>query len=562
MFANSLSTQKKLFIMFLIVALVPLLTLGIISYVQSAKVVNGKLSNYNHFAGEKIKTQLDQILEDMYYASSAIQQYVADSTAINLKHQEPKTYSDFKEANNLERLLQAHKKSKIRGIFIITSSGYYYGDYEFKTNLFKKQDIWKRAFWSGNSEISIYQPNHYKSNSPKHVLGLIVPLKYSYGVLNNSYLLMETDVDDLFELMRLLEQDLHSRITIRNEVGQLMYHTKSEETDRKDDIVWKEHTRINNWDFEIRVPRDEFYQSSRVIFKMVSIGIGVAFLLALMLSYIFSNHFTKGILNLKFAIDEVSKGIFDTKLSVDTKDEIGKLGLHFNRMVKKIKQLMDEVKEKEVIKREAEMKAVHYQINPHLLFNTLNTIQWKARLDGNKEIGKMLLHLTKVLEGNLNFNIELISIKEELEAIKHFLVIQELRYGSHFTFSIKMDQKLESGLIPRMTLQPMLENIFFHAFEDGKGNIELEFTEKDGYFQLNLKDNGKGMSQEKLEALFSRPDEKVRGGIGLYNVKQKFYIHYGKDYLIRTDSVVNQGTTISISWPVRWVEQYDESNSN
>ena len=116
MFINRLSTQKKLFIMFLIVALVPLLTLGIISYLQSSKVVNGKLANYNHFAGEKIKTQLDQILVDMYYGSSAIQQYLADSTAVNLRHQEPKTYSDFKEMNNLERLLQAHKKSNIRGI--------------------------------------------------------------------------------------------------------------------------------------------------------------------------------------------------------------------------------------------------------------------------------------------------------------------------------------------------------------------------------------------------------------------------------------------------------------
>ncbi|WP_059173427.1 sensor histidine kinase [Bacillus sp. FJAT-27445] len=548
--------------MFLVVALIPMLTLGAISYYQSSRVVNGKLSNYNHFAGEKIKTQLDQILEDMYFSAAEIKQYLADNTSVNLQHEEPRTYEDFKEVDNLQRLLQAHKKSNIRGIYIITSSGYFYGDYDFKMKEFKMQDIWKRTIWSGDSEIGIYQPNHLKDNQVDHILGLIVPLKFSYGVLNNSYLLIETDIDDVFHLMEVLEEDLQSRITIRNEMGQPLYHSKSAEADTVDDILWKENTNINNWEVEIRVPRDKFYESSQVILKIVFIGVLIATILALILSYVFSNQFSKRIFMLKWAIDEVSKGIFDTKLlSDDKKDEIGKLGSHFNRMVEKIKQLMEEVREKESTKREAEMKAIHYQINPHLLFNTLNTIQWKARMDGNVEIGKMLIHLTKVLEENLNSTIDLIPLKEELKTLQHFFAIQELRYGKNFTFSLKMDEQFEKGLIPRMTLQPMLENIFFHAFEDGTGTIGLEFLETLSYFRLVLKDNGKGIPPEKLSALFTRPNEKKRGGIGLYNVKQKFYIHYGTDFHINTDSVAGDGTTITITWPKRWVDE-DEYSSH
>ncbi|WP_048826776.1 sensor histidine kinase [Bacillus sp. B-jedd] len=547
--------------MFLVVALIPLLTLGIISYDQSSKVVNGKLSNYNHFAGEKIKTQLDQILEDMYFSAAEIEQYLVDSTSVNLQHQEPKTYEDFKEVDNMQRLLQAHKKSNIRGIYIITSSGFYYGDYDFKINEFKRQDIWKRTAQSGHSEMGIYEPSHLKNNQIEHVLGLIVPLEISYGVLNNSYLLIETDIDDVYDLMGVLEKDLQSRITIRNEMGEPLYHSKSAESDTADDILWKENTSINNWEVEIRVPRDKFYQSSQVILKMVSIGIFIAFILALILSYVFSTQFTRRIFELKLAIDEVSKGIFDTKLLADgQKDEIGKLGSHFNRMVEKIKQLMEEVREKESTKREAEMKAVHYQINPHLLFNTLNTIQWKARMDGNAEIGRMLVHLMKVLEKNLDCTIELIPLKEELQSLEHFFAIQELRYGKNFSFSLKMDGQLEKGLIPRMTLQPMLENIFFHGFEDGTGTIGLEVTESSSYFRLVLKDDGKGIPPEKLGALFTRPSGKGRGGIGLYNVRQKFYIHYGTDFHINTDSVVGTGTTISITWPKRWADEDDESS--
>jgi len=309
------------------------------------------------------------------------------------------------------------------------------------------------------------------------------------------------------------------------------------------------------------VPRDKFYQSSQVILKMVSIGIFIAFILALILSYVFSKQFTSRIFKLKLAIDEVSQGIFDTKLLADgEKDEIGKLGSHFNRMVEKIKQLMEEVREKESTKREAEMKAIHYQINPHLLFNTLNTIQWKARMDGNKEIGRMLMHLMKVLEKNLNSTIELIPLKEELQSLEHFFAIQELRYGKNFRFSLKLDERIEKGLIPRMTLQPMLENIFFHGFEDGTGEISLEVCESASYFRLVLKDNGKGIPPEKQSTLFARPNERRRGGVGLYNIKQKFYIHYGTDFHINTDSVVGTGTTISITWPKRWADEDEQSS--
>jgi two-component system sensor histidine kinase YesM len=360
-------------------------------------------------------------------------------------------------------------------------------------------------------------------------------------------------------MIKVLEKDLNSRISIYNQSGDSLYHTKSNDRDLENDIVWTESTKTNNWKIQFRIPYDEFYKSTRVILKVVTIGMVIAILLAMILSYLFSKQFSSKILKLKLAIDEVSNGIFDNKLPIETKDEIGKLSFHFNRMVYKIRQLMQEIKETEEVKREAELKAVHYQINPHLLFNTLNTIQWKARLEGNHEISKMLIHLTKVLQGNLNFTIGLISLQEELEAIHHFLKIQELRYGPNFTFQIIMEKKLEQALIPRMTLQPMLENIFFHAFEDGMGEIYIEVNEKNNCFELILKDNGKGMSQHKLESIFSIPpsNSNVRG-IGMYNVQQKFYIHFGKNHRITADSIEGQGTIISIYWPKRWVEESDK----
>jgi len=549
-----LNTQKKLLIMFLFAAIIPLMTLGLISYYQSSKVVKDQFRNYNQFASEKIQNELDRMIGEMYFSVESIRQYITDQSSIKLSNQRPKTYAEFKEEINLERMIQTYKNVGIKGIYLLTESGYYYGDRSLNFEKLKKLEILEKARRYQDIEIGIYTPNHYENN-PKKVIGLVVPLKISFGSLKNSYILIETDADDLFKMINVLERDLGSRISIYNPSGDFLYRTISKKKNLDNDIVLTESTKTSNWKIQFRIPNDVFYKSTKVILKLVTIGMVLAIILAVALSYLFSTQFSRKILKLKLAIDEVSNGIFDKKLPIQTKDEIGKLGFHFNRMLSKIKELMIEIKKSEEVKREAELKAVHYQINPHLLFNTLNTIQWKARLDGNYEISKMLFHLTKVLQGNLNFTIGLISLKDELESIHHFLVIQELRYGPNFTCTIKMDKKLEQALIPRMTLQPMLENIFFHAFEDGKGEILIEINEKNNCFELILKDNGKGMPKDKLESIFSitTSETNVRG-IGMYNVQQKFNIHFGKNNRIIANSIEGQGTVISIYWPKGWVE--------
>ncbi|MBX9976273.1 sensor histidine kinase [Cytobacillus firmus] len=548
-----LNIQSKLLFMFLLAALIPLLALGAISYYQSSKVVNEQLKNYNHFAGEKIQKELDRTFNDMFFSAAAIKQYIADQTSVKLSSQEPQTYMDFKEESNLERLMEIHKKGNIKGIYLITSSGYYFGDYNIDIKSFKQREIWKQALASGKTEVSVYKSDHYKSNNPDRLIGLIMPLD-THGVLNHSYLLIEADADEIFSMVKVLEDDLKARISIQNEAGEYFYATISKRKDHSSDIIWKETTFTNNWSIRFRIPQDEFYRSSAIIFRVVMIGAVFALLLALALSFLFSRQFSSKILRLKLAMDDVSKGSLDSKPSIETEDEIGQLGYHFNRMLFQINQLVEEVKEKEAIKLEAEMRAVHYQINPHLLFNTLNIIQWKAKIDGNPEISKMLTHLIMVLEGNLNFDIGLVPLEDELKALKHYLAIQELRYGAHFSFQTEMESGLGDALIPRMTLQPMIENIFFHAFEDGTGEISLHVLEKQSSFQLILKDNGKGIHQEKLESLFKKPPSLKKGGIGLDNIYQKFRFHFGKHFLIEADSEIGKGTAISIYWPKRWVK--------
>lgn len=251
-------------------------------------------------------------------------------------------------------------------------------------------------------------------------------------------------------------------------------------------------------------------------------------------------------------MQKVSFGKLDTRTPIEGKDELGSLDISFNRMVTGVQSLIGEVEQSERLKKEAELRAFHYQINPHLLFNTLNSIQWKARLEGAEDIRQMLYHLTMVLEGNLDISQELVTVGRELRMIEHFLKIQEIRYGDVFRYKLDCEQSLRQYVIPRMTLQPLFENIFFHAFVDGKGEINMKITEKQGDLLLTLQDNGAGITEEKLAKLFLHGEKRSgRGGLGVRNADQKFKLHFGPMYGLFVHSVKGEGTIITIRWPKR-----------
>jgi len=153
---------------------------------------------------------------------------------------------------------------------------------------------------------------------------------------------------------------------------------------------------------------------------------------------------------------------------------------------------------------------------------------------------------------NLNFSDELIPVKKELQTIKHYLKVQEVRYGHTFEYLEAVDSECLDYLIPRMTLQPLFENIFFHAFEDGQGKIELVINAKPDHLELLLTDNGKGMNEETATKLLApaHPDDKGRG-IGVYNVDQRIKLHFGMEYGLSIESVVGMKTIFRITWPKR-----------
>ncbi|TDK62514.1 sensor histidine kinase [Bacillus salipaludis] len=537
------------------VALIPLAIFGLLSYQKSSTIVNKQYNDYERFAVSQLDKQIENTIQQMFVVSKDINHYLSDPTLIILKEEIPRTYSAFIENKNFERYLEAHKTYNTKGIYLITNTGYYYGNNQVNIHQLFQKPFWKEInnLKEGQLWIGFYNADHYYTGNKKEkLIGMVLPIESQFGVLKGSKLLIETNADELLSHIKFLEKSLHSSITLRNGNHQIVYKTNHAPKNLPSDIVFNNHIDTYGWDIIVRIPQKYFYKSSNVIFHYTVLAILFSIILACILAVVFSVPLSKRIKSLKASMESVSKGDLNTQIAVTSEDELAILGRSFNDMVHQIKELIEKISQTERLKRQAELKAFHYQINPHLLFNTLNSIQWKARLLGAKEVQEMIYHLTEVLHENLNFADELIPLKKELQTIQHYLKVQEVRFGHTFEYVETLQENCLECLIPRMTLQPLFENIFFHAFEDGQGRIELKVEEKDDYIELTLEDNGKGMNEETIRKLLDpRQHDEGGKGIGVYNVDQRVKLHFGTEYGLSIESVVGLKTIFRMRWPRR-----------
>ncbi|WP_314584341.1 histidine kinase [Paenibacillus terrigena] len=550
------SLRMKLFIFFVMVATIPLLILGYLSFSKSSEVVESQMVQYGQSTITQLQAQVDSYSGQMQATTRFIYSYLLDPISNVLDGEEPTSYSHFLAQENFNRLLDSHKTLDTTGIYVITPSGYYYGSPQIDVEQLINQKWWKEipedykgAYWTGIHGTSPYLARNL--NLPKQVIGLVFPLQGQYGSLKNSKIVVEMDASKLMDSFDLIEHNLHSFLTITDRSGRVIYQTAQDRENHKDDLVWKQQLESNHWTIEVRTPFEPVFQETLTIRYFTIALIGFALLLSLLVSYLFSARITRRIISLKNNMQLVGIGKFHSRIEPETEDELGRLGGSFNKMVEQIQELIEEVKQKEQLKKEAELRAYHYQINPHLLLNTLNMIQWQAKMKGDEDIRGMIYHLTKVLEGNLVITEELISIQREMNTVDNYLKIKEVRYGHAFSFTFDCDEALFDCLIPRMTLQPLLENTFFHGFEDGQGNITLQITQDGEDLVLVLEDDGQGIEEARLKMLLreNQPRALGSGGLGCFNVDQKFKLHFGRQYGMLITSEEHNGTRITIRWP-------------
>ncbi len=287
----------------------------------------------------------------------------------------------------------------------------------------------------------------------------------------------------------------------------------------------------------------------------------VAFLLlaaAMIVSAFVSARITRPIKKLKDSMKEVEQGHFDNaNIEVTSEDEIGSLSKSFNIMTAEIQKLMEENIYEQKQKRKSELRALQSQINPHFLYNTLDSIIWMAEGNKNKEVVLMTASLAKLLRQSISNVNEVLTIEQEIAYIISYLTIQKMRYKDKLEYEIDVDRDIYQYEIVKLILQPIVENAIYHGikFKDKMCLLRIRGYSAGNNIIIKIIDNGVGMSKEVLAHIFDEHKHNHKSnGVGVYNVQMRLQLYYGKNYGISYESAPEEGTTATITIPKREVQ--------
>lgn len=289
------------------------------------------------------------------------------------------------------------------------------------------------------------------------------------------------------------------------------------------------------------VHNDYIQDNFRLFTKIILLTLVPSLLVAFLIAFILGRSIVTPILKLAAKVKSADSA--NLSFVVDSHDELQEIECAFHELLNRI----DEYHKIDIEKRErlriAEVRALQSQINPHFLYNTLDSMKWQAKLNGLNEVAKMATELSKVLKASMNLNETLIPLQKEIELINSYIYIQKQRYSDRFQFTLEIDENMMNIMIPKLILQPLVENAIIHGMEakSDAGLIVLKgFMEKEEII-FEVIDNGQGF-QCDFESMMK--DEKR--GIGLKNVNRRIKLYYGSEYGLKLDESYREGTKIEV----------------
>ena len=274
-----------------------------------------------------------------------------------------------------------------------------------------------------------------------------------------------------------------------------------------------------------------------------------------------SDRVTEPLRNLEESIRYLEEGhLEDEHIYIGGSHEIRHLGQTITLMVKRMKDLMDKMVREQEDKRKSELDALQSQINPHFLYNTLDSVVWMVECEQYREAISMVKALAKLFRISLSKGNSIITIEDELTHAQNYMSIQQMRYRNKFCVKIDVEPAIRDCITIKLIVQPILENAIYHGMEfmDGEGEITVHGYEKDGDIYIEVSDNGMGIPEETIESLLT-DKSRARGkgsGIGLWNVNQRIALYFKGDYGLSIKSELDEGTTVTIHLPKILYEDY------
>lgn len=307
---------------------------------------------------------------------------------------------------------------------------------------------------------------------------------------------------------------------------------------------------ITGWTSVVLIPPGALTKDigQTTTFFIITLGASLL-LLSLLFAYLISMRISSPVSKLLLAIKRVGGGDFNAKIKVEEKDELGHVLMKFNSMNEKVKQLIDENYVAKLRERETEILALNIQLNPHFLYNTLNIINWMAVYGEKEQVSKMLVSLSRMLHYTTDNRKDSMPLAEDIGWLKDYIVIMSNRYEHRFRIDFDIEPELMEASVPKLFLQPLVENTIIHGFGDieSGGLITIYGRRQGDDIEFCVEDNGRGIAPERLKEVLAE----TSSNIGIKNVDKRIKLLYGNRYGIEIESVPELGTRVKLVIPCR-----------
>lgn len=577
MYFKKIST--KIFIgIFVISTLFLVSSLVFVNFTFYRELKKNEIQN-NLLASNKIRSQFDLII-NLIQATSI---YLYENEEIGNYLVDGNIQVETKIEENLYNILEM--QPFISHIHLIRTDGTVLSTSPVveTNNLMEHYKKYLNQNWGGSFEgewTSIHYQSIAKDASEEKIISFIQPVASPNHVLTG-FLVMDLNYNYIQEMFMLSTIMSNEKTLVINSDGEILfnfpYYTSYEPVLNQypqlldtstiynlegkvfnlDSTIVSDPIKIADWSIIRIIQTQHLIKNTQKITCFTIIIIFVSCITSLIYGFWLTGKITRPIKVLSDACNQIKEGDFSLRIHLDSKDEVSNLGITFNMMLDKLNSYFENELQEQKRKSYLEFKVLQSQINPHFLYNTLDSIRWLAAMQNVTNIAEMTSDLTNLLKYNLKQNTTSALLKDEIEGIRRYIGIQKYRYGNYFEVEYKIaEETLDCVIIP-FCIQPLIENSIIHGFDDVERSywIRIESFIVGDKLYIRITDNGSGMEHSILEKVNS---SKVKSNkfnqIGIKNIKERFQMQYGVEYGLTYESEPNVGTIVTIVFPCTLVE--------
>jgi len=311
----------------------------------------------------------------------------------------------------------------------------------------------------------------------------------------------------------------------------------------------------------VAYPEELLQNQGALVRQYLILGL-ISVLSAFGVAILISRAITNPLRKLTQTMNQVEQGDYTVRSTVRSNNEVGRLRDSFNHMIANTQNLMAQIVHTEEQKRQSEWRLLQAQIKPHFLYNTLDSIIWMSHAGKNEEVVEMTSALAQLLRNSIGSGRDIIPLEEEIAHVESYLVIQKMRYRETLHYELDIDPQTKPCLIPRLVLQPLVENAIYHGIKvkETGGTIHIGAMLDDDRLLVTVEDDGAGMTPEQLAHIYDEKEsDEGSSKIGIYNVSERLHIYFGEDAVLKYFSEPDKGTTAMLNLPIR-LEEKEENN--